>query len=267
MFDLDPRLQARLRQSLRRVLILEENPAYARMLSDMVRVLGADQIFTVADGEDALLSVEDVDPMVIFVPYASPNINGVEFTRSLRHSGKYGKATPVIMIKADITPQQLNDARNCGVHEMLAKPFAWQDLVKRLQNVLFKPRDWIEVQSYTGPDRRRFNTGTVEYKGPKKRKSEGGASDQRAALQEAARQLRAALDGFDGNEAAAMGEVMRQMAVIVPACKGIRDPRVLEAVQGLLAEIRVKPATRQGLEPQVTALMVGLGLEKAEAAA
>ncbi|MBW8734585.1 MAG: hypothetical protein JF571_09805, partial [Asticcacaulis sp.] len=39
-------------------------------------------------------------------------------------------------------PQELGEAKNIGVHEMLAKPFAWLDLIKRLQNVLFKPREW-----------------------------------------------------------------------------------------------------------------------------
>ena len=147
MFDLDPRLQARLRQSLKRVLILEENPAYARMLSDMVRVLGADQILVLGDDRVALDKIEDLEPHLILSEYATAHIDGIAFTRSLRHLGHRVRATPLIMMKADITPQQLTEARNCGVHEMLSKPFAWQDLVKRLQNVLFKPRDWIEVMT------------------------------------------------------------------------------------------------------------------------
>ena len=73
------------------------------------------------------------------------------------------------MVKGDITPSQLTEARNCGVHEVLRKPFAWQDLVSRLQNVLFKPRDWIEVASYVGPDRRRFDT--ADFQGQRNRRS------------------------------------------------------------------------------------------------
>ncbi len=259
MFDLDPRLQARLRQSLKRVLILEENPAYARMLSDMVRVLGADQITVMGDDRAALDKMELLEPQLILSEYATAHINGIDFTRSLRRSDGRYKAVPLIMMKADITPQQLTEARNCGVHEMLSKPFAWQDLVKRLQNVLFKPRDWIEVASYTGPDRRRFNTGTNEYKGPKKRRNEAGTID-RAALEDAVGLLKAALPDFERDAQAAMPLIMQQMAVIVPACKGTKAPRFLAAVQAMIADIRNRTVSRQSLEPQVDILMQSLGL-------
>ena len=176
MFALDPKLQARLRQHLSRVLILEDNVAYARMLADMLRVLGADNIVIEADDRDGLGAIKDLEPQLILTEYKTDHIDGIAFTKELRHSNLRSKGCPVIMVKANITPSNLLEARNSGVHEMLSKPFAWQDLFKRLQNVLFKPRVWIEVASYTGPDRRRFNTAQGDYAGPKKRRSEGGAT-------------------------------------------------------------------------------------------
>ncbi len=47
------------------------------------------------------------------------------------------------------------------------------DLKKRLDAIILKPRDWIEAVSYVGPDRRRFNS--ADYKGPRKRRAEGGS--------------------------------------------------------------------------------------------
>ncbi len=265
MFDLDPRLQARLKQSLKRVLILEESPAYARMLADMLRVLGADLINVEQDDRAALDKINLLEPQLIVSEYATAHIDGIAFTRNLRHSDSRFKATPLIMIKADITPQQLTEARNCGVHEMLSKPFAWQDLVKRLQNVLFKPRDWIEVTSYTGPDRRRFNTGTTEYKGPKKRRNEGAAA-QKVALEEAVRLLKAALPGFETDAQAAMQTVIQQMAVIVPACKTIRDPRFINATQAIVSDIRNRALSVDSLDSQVQVLMQSLGMSAPAAA-
>ena len=265
MFDLDPRLQAKLRQSLRRVLILEENPAYARMLSDMLRVLGSESISVVHDDREALDKIDLYEPQLILSEYATAHIDGISFTRNLRHSGGKFRATPLIMIKADITPSQLTEARNCGVHEMLPKPFAWQDLVSRLQNVLFKPRDWIEVATYTGPDRRRFNTGTGMYKGPKKRRGEAGNAP-RIALEEAVRLLKAALPGFDQDAAGTLQIVMQQMAVIVPGCKAIRDTRFINTVQAMVSDIRNKAVSRESLEPQVLILMAALNLDPPAAA-
>lgn len=257
MFDLDPKIQTKLRQSLKRVLIVEENQAYARMLADMLRVLGADTIVVETDDRRALELCRNLDPQLILSEYRTPHIDGIAFVKALRTSDLGCKAVPLIMLKANITPQELLEARNNGVHEMLAKPFAWQDLVKRLQNVLFKPREWISVATYTGPDRRRFNTG--EYKGKKKRRNE---TDARVALEEAVRLLNAALDGFESDAQGTMATIMAQMAVIVPACKSVKDGRFLNAVSAVIQDIRAKAVSRESLGPRVAEMMTCLGLDR-----
>lgn len=258
MIDLDPRVQAKMRQTLKRVLIIDENKAYSRMMADMLRVLGADNIVVETDDRRALATAKDLDPNLIISEYRTQHVDGIAFTKALRTSNMTCKAVPLIMLKANITPAELAEAKNAGVHEMLAKPFAWQDLVKRLQNVLFKPREWISVATYTGPDRRRFNTG--EYKGAKKRRNEGPGS-QKIALEEAVRLLKAALEGFETDAGAAMQTIMTQMAVIVPACKSVKEPRFLNAVSATIQDIRAKAVSRESLAPRVAEMMVCLGLE------
>ncbi len=256
MFDLDPRLQAKLRQHLKRVLIIEENPAYARMLADMLRVLGADNIVVETDDRRALALAKSLEPQLILSEHRTVHVDGIEFTKALRHSDLSCRAAPVIMLKANITQVELVEAKNAGVHEMLAKPFAWQDLTKRLQNVLFKPREWICVATYTGPDRRSFNAG--EFKGKKKRRNEG---DIKIALEEAVRLLKASLDGFDSDAQSTMQTIMAQMAVIVPACKTLKDARFLNAVSAIIQDIRAKAVSKESLGPRVAEMMVCLGLE------
>ena len=260
MFALDPRLQARLKIQMNRVLILEENPAYGRMLADMMRILGADNIVIESDDRRAMAIVADLNPHIILTEYKSPLIDGIAFTRALRCGDSVAKKIPVIMVKADITPSQLTEARNCGVHEVLSKPFAWQDLVTRLQNVLFKPRDWIQVTSYVGPDRRRFNT--ADFKGQKKRRSEATHSPERIALEEAVRLLKAALEAFDHDVPAMMGTVMQQMAVIVPAAKLVKDSAFIQAVMTVVAGMRTKTLTKATIEMQLAVMMSGLGMSE-----
>jgi len=261
MFALDPRLQARLKIHMNRVLILEENHAYARMLADMMRILGADNIVVESDDRRAMAIVADLDPQIILTEYKTPLVDGIAFTRTLRHSDTPAKKTPVIMVKGDITPAQLTEARNCGIHEVLCKPFAWQDLVTRLQNVLFKPRDWIAVASYVGPDRRRFNT--AEFKGQKKRRSEAVHQPEIVALEEAVRLLKASLDAFDHDLPAMMGTVMQQMAVIVPSAKLVKDPAFIQAVMAIVGGMRTKTLTKATIEMQLAVMMASLGMTKA----
>ncbi len=262
MFALDPKLQTRLRQHMSRVLILEPNPAYARMLADMVRVLGADNIVIESDDRRAQVIIPNLDPQLIITEYKTPMIDGIEFTKALRRSGGKCKAVPVIMVKGDVTQAELTEARNAGIHEVLKKPFAWQDLLTRLQNVLFKPREWIEVATYTGPCRRSFNTG--DFKGQKKRRGEGNGA-QRLALEEAVRMLKSSLDVFDQDAAESLKMVMQQMAVIVPACKTIKNVGFTNAVGVIVADLRNKALSRENLEPQVNRMIASLGMDKGAA--
>ena len=262
MFALDPKLQTRLRQHMSRVLIMEPNPAYARMLADMVRVLGADNIVIEADDRRAQIVIANLDPQLIITEYKTPSIDGIEFTKALRCSGGRCKAVPVILVMGDVTQAELAEARNAGIHEVLRKPFAWQDLLTRLQNVLFKPREWIEVASYTGPCRRSFNTG--DFKGQKKRRGEASGA-QRLALEEAVRMLKSSLDLFDQDAAESMKMVMQQMAVIVPACKSIKNAGFTSAVGVIVTDLRNKALSRSSIEPQINRMIASLGMDKGAA--
>ena len=260
MFALDPKIQARLRQHMSRVLILEANHAYARMLADMLRVLGAENIVIETDDRKGMALLQDLNPHLIITEYKTPNIDGIAFSKQLRNSDLKAKAVPIIMVKADVTPAELTEARNSGIHEVLKKPFAWQDLLTRLQNVLFKPREWIQVATYVGPCRRSFNTG--DFKGQKKRKGEVSGA-QRIALEEAVRLVKASLDLFDQDAAGMLQTVMQQMGVIVPACKFIKEPRFTNAVSAIVADLRAKTLTKESLTPQLAQIEASLGMDKA----
>jgi hypothetical protein len=42
-------------------------------------------------------------------------------------------------------------ARDAGVHEFLRKPYSMKDLVRRLEAVTLRDRDWVEGVGYIGP--------------------------------------------------------------------------------------------------------------------
>jgi hypothetical protein len=82
------------------------------------------------------------------------------------------------MVTAEATPSSIGGARNSGVHEFLRKPYTAGDLFRRVENVVLKPRDWIEAQMYVGPDRRRFNS--EDYGGSKKRRADAAKAAEMA---------------------------------------------------------------------------------------
>ena len=117
---------------------------------------------------DAIPDLSDAQ-VIVFTEFAGPELDGIEFARSLRRSGFAARRCPLIMVTAEATPTSIIGARNAGVHEFLRKPYTAGDLFRRIENVITKPRDWIEAQMYIGPDRRRFNSG--EFAGARKRRA------------------------------------------------------------------------------------------------
>ena len=161
-----------------RILVVDPNLASAKMLANMIRDLWPwAKIYGAKDAARAMELAADVDPQLVFVEAAGPNLDGMAFTRAYRRCDHDCREAPIIMIFADASGAQILAARDVGVHEFLRRPITMGDLQKRLEAVTGRPRDWIEAVGYVGPDRRRFNL--ADFKGPKKRRTDGPAKLQK----------------------------------------------------------------------------------------
>lgn len=170
MFAAEPALLRKLIPQIERVLILDPVPTSGKMMSEFLRDFGARQITLVSKTTGGLGVVGNVDPQLIITEYRGPDFDGVAFVRELRRSRLSQKTVPVILSTAEATVESIKGARDAGAHEFLRKPYAIKDLFRRVENVMLKPRDWIEAQMYVGPDRRRFNSEA--YAGTCKRRAE-----------------------------------------------------------------------------------------------
>jgi CheY-like chemotaxis protein len=170
MFNADPRKLQKIAPLIERVLILDANPYAAKLLSELVKEMGARQTAYCADSEKAIDVCSDFEPHLIFTEYMVDKVDGLDFTRRLRRTRIACRKAPVIMVTAEATPTSISGARNAGVHEFLRKPYTAGDLFRRVENVALKPRPWIEAEMYVGPDRRRFNS--EDYGGKKKRRAD-----------------------------------------------------------------------------------------------
>ncbi len=79
--------------------------------------------------------------------------------------------TPVIMITGHSTLQRVNEARDAGVNEFLAKPLTARGVLDRVGLVIDHPRPFVKTDSYFGPDRRRRSD--PHWDGPWRRDADG----------------------------------------------------------------------------------------------
>ena len=248
MYAVDPKVMSKLEPQVRRVLIVDPNPAAARLLADLLRGAGAREVLFESDERHALELADATGPSMVFVERSGPRLDGESFTRRLRRSDFTCRRAPVIMVTADATANTIKGARDAGVHEFLRKPFTAGDLMKRLEAVSLKPRDWIEAVQYVGPDRRRFNS--AEYSGQRKRssdKAQSPAEIRAQALDRAVRILKSAIAQYDTDPVQARRALAQQAIALKQAAAQANKPDLAMAVTTLELALGHSAATRATL--------------------
>lgn len=256
MFAVDRRVLAKLEPVVKRVLIVDHNLHAARLLTEIMKGLGAREVVVETTGKRALLAAAALEPGLVFTERTGEGLDGESLAKSLRRSHLNCRRAPIIMVTADATASTIKGARDSGVHEFLRKPFTSADLFRRVENVALKPRDWVEAVGYVGPDRRRFNSG--EFSGPGKRKADGpvkGAADQAEVRDQAMRILAAALDQFDSDPMQAVRAIREQAATLKGVAMKTSDSRLAVAVGALEVSMSGGPSTKATLAAPIGTLL------------
>ena len=232
MFDGNVRTIQRVAAKVQRVLVVDPNPATARLLGDQMRQLGGVQIYAAPTIEKAYAMARTVDPQLIFVEHASAGCDGLALAKKIRRSDLACRENPIVMCTAEATAEAIFGARDAGIHEFMRKPFTIKDLERRLEAVTLKPRDWVEAVQYVGPDRRRFNS--AEYKGPRKRKADASGTPA-ARLSQALRIVKSAAQALDSDPAQARRALAAQAVELKKVGEAVKDSRLVEAAAALEA--------------------------------
>lgn len=145
-------------------LIVDDHAFTRRMLVQVMRSLGALDVRSAENGEDAWQAVMNGMPDIVLLDWAMSPMDGVAFTKRMR-KGKDSPNVhlPIIMMTAFADRQHVMMARDAGVNEYLIKPFSTRDMFSRIRAVIERPRAFVRVGDFFGPDRRR-----------KEKKFEGG---------------------------------------------------------------------------------------------
>ncbi|HJV41736.1 response regulator [Caulobacter sp.] len=256
VFDGNVRTVQRVAAKVQRVLVVDPNPAMARLLAEHMRPLGAVQMFSAPSAEKGYAMARTTDPQLIFVEHAQLGVDGLAFTRKIRRSDLICREAPIIMCTSEATAETIFGARDAGVHEFMRKPFTIKDLERRLEAVTLKPRDWIEGVGYVGPDRRRFNS--ADYRGPRKRKADA-AGTPAARLSQALRIVKSAAQALDTDPAQARRALAAQADELRRVGESIKDDRLVQAAAALATSFQADLAGAGGRAELLTRIDALLG--------
>lgn len=256
MFALDAKTMQKIAPVVRRVLIVDPNPAAARLLSDLLKGFGSRDVAVEGDEARVIDLAREMEPGLILTERTGAKLDGEALARRIRRSSLACRRVPIIMVTAEATASTIKGARDSGVHEFLRKPFTSGDLFRRVENLATKPRDWVEAVGYIGPDRRRFNSD--DYAGPGKRKADKPASAAEAVVavkDQAMRILASAMTQFDSDPMQAVRAIKQQAETLKALAIKTGDASLAIAAVGLETNLAGGAPTKATLAGPVGAVL------------
>lgn len=112
-----------------RVLVVEDNPVQALLLTLMLKHLGVDTML-VTDGEQAVDAVRAGRFALVLMDYLMPGLNGVEATRLIRRWEREAGRTPlpIVAVTASAMRSECESYTAAGMNAVILKPFSAQSL-------------------------------------------------------------------------------------------------------------------------------------------
>jgi CheY-like chemotaxis protein len=159
------------RYDLIKVLLVDDNHHMRVLLAEILRAIGVKVILEANDGAEGLQMMRSNPVDIVMTDLSMQPLDGIDFVRLLRNSpDSPNQMAPVIMITGHSTQRRVNEARDAGVNEFLAKPLTARGVIERISQIVEHPRPFVRTQDYFGPDRRR--RPVPGYTGPWRRSSD-----------------------------------------------------------------------------------------------
>jgi two-component system chemotaxis response regulator CheY len=150
-----------------RFLVVDGNRLMCQIVKDILMMLGATQVVTARDSEKAIQNLRAGGIDILITEWNLKPRTGLELLDWLRTDAlSPDRMMPVIMLTANSEMDYVVESRDKGVTEFLAKPFTADGMYRRLVSVIARPRDFVSVPGYFGPDRRRQQ---LPFEGPDRR--------------------------------------------------------------------------------------------------
>jgi two-component system phosphate regulon response regulator PhoB len=120
------------------VLLVEDEPSQREVLSYNLEAEGF-RVIPAANGEEALLLVEEEAPDLVLLDWMLPNVSGIEVCRQLK-SRNGTRSLPVIMLSARSEEVDRVRGLETGADDYVVKPYSIVELMARVRALLRRTR-------------------------------------------------------------------------------------------------------------------------------
>jgi two-component system chemotaxis response regulator CheY len=117
------------------VLIVDDYKTMLRIIRNLLKQLGFNNVDEATDGSMALQKLRDKDYGMVISDWNMEPMTGIQLLREVRADSKL-KTLPFIMITAESKTENVVAAKEAGVNNYIVKPFNAATLKTKLSTVL-----------------------------------------------------------------------------------------------------------------------------------
>ena len=116
------------------VLVVDDFATMRRILKNIFRQLGFENVIEADDGTTALDALKKNKIDLIVSDWNMPKMTGLELLKTVRASDEY-KDVPFLMVTVETQKQNVLDAVQAGVSNYVVKPFTAEQISDKLQKI------------------------------------------------------------------------------------------------------------------------------------
>ena len=117
------------------ILIVDDYKTMLRIIRNLLKQLGFNNVDEATDGSMALQKLRDKDYGLVISDWNMEPMTGIQLLREVRADSKL-KSLPFIMITAESKTENVIAAKQAGVSNYIVKPFNAETLREKIEKVL-----------------------------------------------------------------------------------------------------------------------------------
>jgi two-component system chemotaxis response regulator CheY len=118
-----------------RFLVVDDSSTMRRIIINTLHKLGHQDIVEASNGREGIDRVTEGAVDLVITDWNMPEMNGIEFIRSLRTMAQ-GSKLPVLMVTTNAAQDDIVEALRAGVNNYVVKPFTPDTIKEKIDAVL-----------------------------------------------------------------------------------------------------------------------------------
>ena len=136
-------------------LLADSNAYFSRIVVGLLRSFGANNVAEVRNSYDAIRTLNGQKVDILLCDDKLPPHGGLQVAHAIRRKAdNENRNVPILIMAGDTRESIVKISRDAGANMVIAKPLSPTSLYDRLTWIAFNPRQFVDTETYFGPDRR-----------------------------------------------------------------------------------------------------------------